>query len=136
MAGESKLNRNISISGGGVTVGGVTEQIEVDNIQTFSKTIPKNLTDAVVQKPEVDFSECKLMAIVASKDCTVKTNSTISPAETLELKANRPLHWIEGDPTANKFLSVDVTVWYVTTGGEDTLLKIIIGEDGTPGISG
>lgn len=137
MASETKVTRSVSITGGGVTVGGVSEQVSVDNLASFKKLIPANTTNAQLVKPDVTFANIKVIAIVANKDMTVCTNaaSTGAPTETLSLKANKMLHWMFGDPAANKWLSANVTDWYVTTGGEDTLLTILIAEDATPVLS-
>jgi hypothetical protein len=132
MAQESVITRTVNLNGGGVTIGGVSEKILTDSVETFKKAIPANTTNGRVVKPRVTLDNCKALGIMASKDCTVKTNSTSSPQETLTLKANKMLHWMYGDPDANKFLADDVTDWYVTTGGEDTLLQILNGEDATP----
>lgn len=136
MSNESKVTRSVNISGGGVTVGGVTETILVDNVATFSKIIPAGSVNIQLVRPDVTIANCKAMAIGANKACSVCTNaaSTGSPQDEIDLVANKPLSWLTGDPTANKFLAGNVTDWYVTC-TDDTFLKIIIGEDSTPGVS-
>lgn len=137
MAQETKVSRSVSITGGGVTVGGVSEQVSVDNLATFKKAIPANTVNVQLVKPDVTFANIRAIAIVANKDATVCTNaaSTGSPTETLVLKANKMLHWMNGDPDTTKFLSADVANWYVTTGGEETLLTILVAEDATPALT-
>lgn len=133
MAGESRVTRSTQVNGGGVTAGGVSQEVLVDNIQTFKKTIPIG-TNVQLVRPEVTLANVKAMSICATQDSTVKTNSSSSPQETLTLKANVVMSWLTGDPSANKFLAGDVTDWYVTNAVAMTL-TIIIGEDSTPSLS-
>lgn len=135
MAGEAKITRSVNISGGGVSIGGVTESVNVDHVKVFQKALPANLTDGRVTLA-VDVSEVSVMAMQANKDTTVKTNSTSSPVDTPNLTANKARHWFVGDDVANKFLSADVTDFYFSTGGEETIVKIIIGQDSTPVLGG
>ena len=136
MAGEAGVSWSSSITGGGVTLTG-RKVLPINNPSTFKQIIPANSTNAQITKPDVTLANCQLMAIGASQDCTVTTNaaSTGSPQETLALKKDAPLSWKTGDPSANKFLSGNVTDWYVTTGGTATLLTIIIAEDSSPTIT-
>lgn len=70
---------------------------------------------------EIDVTNAKMLSMVCDCDCTVKTNDSGSPVDTLTLVAGQPLVWDEtmtkdgGDPV-EKFLSADVTALYVTTG--------------------
>lgn len=135
MAGEAKITRSTTVQGGGLSVGGVQETLLSDSVKTFSKEFPANLTDGRVVFP-IDVSEVKAMAIIANKDCTIETNATdASGGETLLLKANKALNWVLGDLAANKFLTIDVTDLYVTTGAESTVLKLIVGQDSTPALT-
>lgn len=126
------INRSQSLSGFGISIGGVSQTVAVEGGEVFDGTIAASQTNVEVSTPDVDLTTCTVMAIVADKDCTVKTNSTSAPDDTLVLKANIPLTWITGDLADNKFLTADVTKWYVTTGAAATKLKILIGSDPTP----
>lgn len=126
------ITRSQSVSGFGVNIGGITQTVAVNAGGVFDDTIAANQTNLQIDLPLVDLTTCTVMAVVADKDCTLETNSGSSPTDTLALKANVPLTWITGDLADNKFLSADVTGWFITTGASTTKLKILIGSDGTP----
>lgn len=126
------ITRSASISGFGINLGGITQTIAVEGGEVYDGSIAASQTNLEIAIPDVDLTTCTVMAIVADKDTTVKTNSTSAPDDTLALKANVPLTWMTGDLADNKFLSADVTKWYVTTGAATTKLKILIGSDATP----
>lgn len=133
MSGEQQIRRQLTVSGGGISLGGSAEVQSVDVPGPFQKEFPANATNVEVTLPTVNLLTCVEMAIVATKDCTVKINSTSATGtELLELKAGKMLQWFLGDPVSNKFLAVDVTKWYVTTGAEATTLKILVAHDATP----
>ena len=126
------INRSQSLSGFGVSIGGITQTISANAGGVFDDTIAANQTNLQIDLPLVDLTTCTVMAVVADKDCTLETNSGTSPTDTLALKANVPLSWMTGDLADNKFLSADVTAWFITTGAAATKLKILIASDGTP----
>lgn len=130
MAGESTGRVSRSFSAGGVTVGGVIQTVTGDMVQTLSKVVPASSTNAEFDIA-VDVSTIKGVGIEASHDTTVKTNSTSAPDNTLALVGGIPLIWTVGDIPAN-FLTVDVTKFYVTTGGSDTTVKFVAVTDSTP----
>ena len=136
MAQELKVARSTVVNGGGVSVGGVTETVTADHVLTFSKEIPANSTDEHLVGPDITLAICNAMAIVANKDCVVKTNSSSSPTDTLTLLANKAIHWLTGDPAANKFLTATVTDWYITTGADQTIIKMVFAMDATPNLGG
>ena len=117
---------------GGAMIGGDAEQeINADvEVVTPGITVPASSTDYEIDVT-MTFANAKAYAIVANKDCTVKTNSTSSPAETLTLKANQALVWCENDPAASHFLSVTLTKIYVTT-TDETVIKFGHASDITP----
>lgn len=88
-----------------------------------SKSFAASLTDNLWS---VSFSSTNLQSLfmLADKDCTVKTNSAGSPANTFNLKAGIPLVWGASDGYFTKPTSADVTALYVTTGTSATLLKV------------
>ena len=91
------------------------------------QTVQINLT--------LDVSEIKGLNIGCSKgDCTVKTNSSSSPADTLEIDNKQDIIWIPSDPRACP-LTTDVTALYVTNNGDessDFYLQAAV--DSTPGV--
>lgn len=71
----------------------------------------------------------KMLAICSDRDVTVKTNSSGSPQETWNLKANQPHYWCENDPGSAPVAGA-VTALYVTNAsGADATLKLIAGYD-------
>lgn len=98
----------------GVSIGGDAEQeITGDQETAGSVAVSANQTNK-----EIDWAftlaNAKAYAICADQDCTVKTNSSSSPQETLTLKANQALVWRLNDPTTMHFLSNDLTQIFVT----------------------
>ena len=126
------INRSQSISGFGVSIGGISQTISAEGGEVYDGSIAASQTNVEIAIPDVDLATCTCMAIIADKDTTVKTNSTGAPDNTLSLKANVPLFWMTGDLAGNKFLTINVTKWYVTTGAATTKLKILIASDATP----
>lgn len=116
----------------GITIGGDAEQEITADIEyaTPGVTVPATSTDYEIDVT-MTFANAKAYALVADQDCTVKTNSTSSPAETLTLKANQALVWCENDPAASHFLSVNLTKIYVTCTPE-TIVKFGHASDITP----
>lgn len=129
MAGEVKFNRSQTLTGAGISIGGISEQLSVNNPQCVQLEIAASQTNYQLLEPDVDLNTCICMAIIANKACTVKTNSTSDPDDTLSLAANVPLIWMSGDLDAAKFLSANVSNWYITTGNTVTTLKILIGNN-------
>ncbi len=98
----------------GISIGGDAEQeISGDQESAGSVAVSANQTNK-----EIDWAftlaDAKAYAICATQDCTVKTNDSGAPQETLTLKANQALVWRENDPSTMHFLSDDITKIYVT----------------------
>lgn len=106
--------------------------IEAGLSKNVQEQIPAGSSELVVDF-DADVSQLKLVYISATKDLTIKTNSSGSPAKTIALTANEPLMWKASDGAANNpFGSTDVTKLYVTNGtGVATDLKIRSLEDPT-----
>jgi hypothetical protein len=122
------------LSAGGVTVGGTVQSVLADLVTTLSKIVPAGATN-IEFDVAVDVSAVKAAGIEASRDCTVKTNSTSAPDDTLSLVAGVPLIWVTGD-AATFFLTADVTKFYITTpAGTDTTFKFTAAIDSTPVLS-
>jgi hypothetical protein len=130
MAGESSARISRSVSAGGLTVGGTVQTVDGDMVATLSKTVPATSTNAEFDF-NIDISTIKAIGMEVSQDTTVKTNSTSAPDDTLAMVGGKPLIWVTGDLAA-LFLSVDVTKFYLTTGGNDTTFKVTVVTDSTP----
>lgn len=68
----------------------------------------------------LDVSQISSLCIVADAACTIKTNSSSSPAQTISLTANKPLRWNDGMAHANP-LTTDITAIYVSCAANTTL---------------
>lgn len=68
----------------------------------------------------IDVSQIQYIVIVANQDCTLKANSSGSPAFTLTLKANKPYLWWVNCGFTN-LLTTDVTSWYLTCAATGTI---------------
>ena len=64
----------------------------------------------------IDVSALKSLFILASADMTIDTNNGGAPDDTLVLKANQPVDWMENDEHV-KLLTTDVTAMFVTQAG-------------------
>lgn len=82
----------------------------------------------------VDFvlnvSEIKSFYMVSSQDLTIKTNDSGAPADTIVLKANKPLIWQHDSLHANPF-SEDITALYLTN-TLATVFQLEVVFDSTP----
>lgn len=120
------------VSDGVDKVGGSDVAVSVSSIQKGEKTIAASQTNSQFDI-EIDVANAKVLSICADQDCTIKTNSTSTPGDTLTLEANKPLVWTEDDTktaaaAVEKFLDDDVTTLYVTTGGNQTTVKVLCGK--------
>jgi hypothetical protein len=80
----------------------------------------------------VDVSELSSLLIYSDVACTIKTNSSGSPDNTITVAAGKPVVWYTGCGLACP-LTVDVTKIYVTVGGSTAgTLKIRALQDATP----
>jgi hypothetical protein len=122
-----------SVIFGAVQVGGVQETVLADLGVPFSKQIPANTTNGEADIV-VTVANVKAAALVADKDCTIKTNSTSAPDNTFAMKANQPLIWAKDDPIA-LFLTVNLTKLFITTGAAATIVKFVAAVDATPVIN-
>lgn len=80
----------------------------------------------------IDISAVKGFSVVSTVDCTLKTNDTGSPDDTIPLRANEPYQWHTNAYDAF-LLTVDVTALYFVvagaTAGTVTLAAVV---DPTP----
>lgn len=100
--------------------------------RNVSEPIPSSSTDLLVGFA-LDVSECSMFYIKSDQNCTVKTNSSSVPDDTLTLLAGIPYAWHEDMPDAFQ-LGTDVTALYVTddSGGNNATLEIRSLSDPTP----
>jgi hypothetical protein len=93
--------------------------------RAYQFTFPAGASDYAISAP---FLASKLLgyAMAASKDATIKTNSTSTPDNTFLLKANSPDLWRYDWTAANPF-EADVATFYVTcpSGTEFKLLILV-----------
>ena len=98
----------------GITIGGDAEQDITGDVEVAgSVAVAADQTDKEITWA-LTLANAKAYAICADQDCTVETNSSSSPTETLSLKANQALVWRENDPSTMHFLSTNLTKIYVT----------------------
>jgi hypothetical protein len=134
MANELTFRLRRALSMPSIFLGGSIETVHADLGVAFSKTIPALTTDAEIIIA-LTLAEVLIMGMEADQGCVVKTNSILTPRETLTLTANHPLIWATGDLAGGKFFAGDVTAFYVTTGAQQTLLKFVAGLNATPVLS-
>lgn len=107
--------------------GTLSKQITVQSggEKNLDETIPGSTTDQLVDF-DMDVSQMKGLFIVADQDCTIKTNSSGSPVNTITLLANVPFVWVAGDAalrdTGGAVITTDITKLYVTVGGATAAL--------------
>jgi len=75
----------------------------------------------------VESTALKMFVLSSDQDVTIKTNSSGSPQETFTMKANKPLVWMDGSPSASP-IAGDVTALYVTNASGSTAnIKMLAG---------
>lgn len=123
-------NVNRSVTLGGVSFGGSTGSVTFDGANSAQVTIPANETDYQVTWT-CDVSESQIQCLDASRACTVKTNNSGTPVQTISVDPTKALIWVSGDLSGAKIFTTDVTTLYVTT-TEETVFKVGSGQDLTP----
>lgn len=135
MANEQVNRVTRSLVCGSLTIGGTVQTVLSDYVVTVQKTIP----GSTVVQIDVPLSLATVlgMGMECDNDCTVETNTHgIGAQDTLTMKAKQPLIWVTGDPDNLKFLSGNVTSFYVTTGLAPVLFRFGAAIDATPGLLG
>lgn len=101
------------------TASGAMSQANMDETGsarlTSSPTVPASTTNQHLAI-SVDVSQLISFLIVSSRDLTLKTNSSSSPAQTFSLKAGQGFTWNQDNGTVNP-LTVDITDLYFTNAG-------------------
>jgi len=95
-----------------------------DGSYIFDDAIAANQTDKLLAA-SVDVSQVQAIYISSDQDCTIETNSSSSPAQTLAIDANNPLVWTKDSGVTNP-LTTDITALYVTNTTAITRLAIYI----------
>lgn len=117
MAGENSYTLRRSLSGAGLTVGGIDITAPSPAFIPLRETIEAG----TVNRPfAVSVLTAKMLAIAfsASVDMTVKTNSTSAPDETIALTAGKERIWeTTADGSTGKLITHDLTVIYVSNAG-------------------
>lgn len=124
-----KHNFTQSVNNGGVPISATESFLNGEGVEineTF-ETAPTNAEVALV----LDVSEVTSLAIISTKDATLKTNDSGSPAQTITLTANRPVIWNALMPYDNP-LTTDVTKGFFTCAVAGVNLKLIALVDATP----
>jgi hypothetical protein len=104
--------------------------IEAGALFKVEEEIPASVANALVAA-EIDVSQVKGLFFLSDRDLTVKTNSSSTPANTLNLKANEPQTWNEKSGLVSP-LTVDVTALYVSNAAASpATLQIIVIYDPT-----
>lgn len=112
----------------------------VRNVVTKTQDAEVSIEDLAVTMPvtdkqytiAIDVSALEFIGIVCSKDATLETNSSSSPANTITLKADEPYLWWKNAPWVN-VLTTDVTAFFLTVAGAGTFdFQVNLLQDPTP----
>lgn len=116
---------NSSVSGtDGARLSG--SDVEAGNTQiTIDQTIPASSTNLLVSCAWT-VANTESIFIVASQNCTIKTNSSGSPANTINLVAGIPLIWGASAGYYTNLFTTNVTSWYLTTSAATRLQAAIL----------
>lgn len=97
----------------------------------INETIISGATNQLVSLA-LDVSQIQSLILLSSRNVTLKTNSSTTPTNTLNLVANVPYIWNSDSYDTSK-LTADVTSLFVTnSSGADAVLKISAVLDPTP----
>ena len=86
-----------------------------DNQLAISQVIPPATTNLEILAA-IDISQLKMLVMQSDVALTLKTNSSGSPANTINLAAGIPYVWGTGDYNA-LLLTIDVSKFFVTVAG-------------------
>jgi hypothetical protein len=129
MAFTHKIGQTYSSDAG--TVSSVTRTYTCDAEHNFDGVIATGAVNAEIDVA-VTKAAIKTMMLSSTQAVTVKTNSSSSPQETINLTAGQLLMWTVDDTAACPF-SADVTKMYVTNAsGKDATFKFRALVDSTP----
>lgn len=105
---------------GGVTsssgnAGVSSSYTETGNVEiNINENLPAGASNQLIT---VAFTIASLQSlyIVASQACTIKTNSSGTPAQTISLQPNMPYEWSVSPGYFSNPITTDVTAFYVTS---------------------
>jgi hypothetical protein len=103
------VSRNVSTLG--TSVGG-SETITAGAQLLLDEPIPNGSTNLSLVGT-LDVSQIRSIFILSTQDVVLETNSGSSPANTINLVANKPYIWSTGD-YSSLLLTTDVTGFFVT----------------------
>lgn len=92
--------------------------------------VPDDADDMLVNIA-IDVDQVQMLYMHSDEDVTIETNNGTTPDDTINLLAGVPLVWHASSYFDNP-LTVDVTTFYVTSGGVAATLVIEVLEDSTP----
>lgn len=99
--------RGTSLSGGATESGSAVKDLN----QAFAA----GATDEAIADFSFTTAGLQLIVLLADSDCTIETNSGSSPANTISLKAGRPLCWHKSDGYFACPFTANVTAGYLTS---------------------
>jgi hypothetical protein len=116
-----------------ISIANQNKNITGDGQIGYDGAVPDNTINALIHGAFA-YGDVKACCISSDRDVTIKTNSTSSPGNTLNIAANTPLVYYLGGPWANPF-TADVTQLYVTnSSGAVANVKVRVLYDPTPTI--
>lgn len=125
MAKSAKLNRTFTLDGETISA---PQTLAVDGTGGIDGSLTASQADQEYAIT-VDVSQLKYLYILTSNDCTIETNSSSSPVDTITSKAGVPYLWTHGSGIPNP-LGTDVTKIFVTNGAASVCtVKVRIGTD-------
>lgn len=125
MSKAVKINRTFTLDGETITA---PQTLTVDGVGGIDGSLTASQADQEYAIT-IDVSQLKYLYILASNDCTVETNSSSSPVDTITPKAGVPYVWTYGSGVTNP-LGTDVTKIFVTNGAASVAtFKMRVGLD-------
>ena len=128
MSHSHRLSQSLVISG---STRSLTNEYSASKLIRIEDAVVEATVDQLVQ---VAFTIATMVScyIYSTQNMTLKTNSSGTPQETINLKANVPLIWNTDSYGSNPF-SGDITAMYVSnSSGTDGTLVMEILDDATP----
>lgn len=98
-----------------------------------SVSVANGQTDKAMSIGGLDISQLKAIWIDSNQDVLLETNSSSSPTDSINLKANVPYIWMEGSP-APLLLTADVpsTIYCTNASGAEATIRLRAVQDATP----
>lgn len=107
-------------------------EVDVSGSVHVEESVADGSTDLKITIPTIDISAMKSLFIRSTQDVTIKTNSSSTPDDTLNVKSGSPVDWDDKSVHA-KPLSADVSSIFVSnSSGSSATLTIYAAQDTTP----